>query len=629
VRRWALAGSAGLAFLAALGGVAHAGPSTADRAVQIRHVDTSGFPNIAVTVSVPAQVSAQDLRVRENHHSVSVVSVRSLAETSGKVDIVLALDTSNSVQGAPLAAAVTAARGFVEKLPPSIGVGLLTFSDRALVVQPITQEHAVILSALDSISATQQGTALFDGVSAAVGMFSTDAEHNIVLLTDGADVGSTKTLADAVAAARGHHITIFTVGLGADADVKVLQRFSGETGGTFTGAAEAELPTIYADLAGQLARQYVITYRSAATAGAEVTVGVGAAGDHDQALVLTPRSTTAGTQPVRGPLLHGVTGLGIVLGLSFFGVFLPLALVLVSVGRSRRDRELARRITVPSQTAPGQPARAQQGPTAWIPGSLVQVGERVAEVGGFKDRVGRRLERAGVPITPGEYVAGVALAFLAGAALGGLTTRNVFVALALALVGAIVPPVILSMKMKKRINTLHTQLPDVLMILASSMRAGHSFLQALDTVAKEIGEPSTQEFSRVVAEIRLGRPPEEALLDLAERVGTEEFRWAMVAVNVQRDVGGNLAEVLDTLAETVRERETVRRQVKVLSAEGRLSMKIMMALPPLLTLYMLKVNPSYMKILWTTRIGWFLIAGAAILMLLGILVARRIVRIDV
>ena len=124
-------------------------------------------------------------------------------------------------------------------------------------------------------------------------------------------------------------------------------------------------------------------------------------------------------------------------------------------------------------------------------------------------------------------------------------------------------------------------------------------------------------------------PPRELHEMWQEAVGTEEFKWAMMAVNVQREVGGNLAELLDTLAATVREREAVRRQIRVLSAEGRLSMWLLTVIPPLLMLYIVKVNPSYMRLLWTTRIGWALIAVASILMTTGFLVARKMVRIDV
>ncbi len=202
-------------------------------------------------------------------------------------------------------------------------------------------------------------------------------------------------------------------------------------------------------------------------------------------------------------------------------------------------------------------------------------------------------------------------------------------ALIFAVAGGVVPWAYLGFKLNQRVSDLHSQLPDVMTILASSMRAGHSFLQALDTVAKEVGDPTAPEFSRVVAEVRLGRPVEEAMNALAERVGTDEFKWAIMAVNVQREVGGNLAEILDTVAETVRERDTVRRQVKVLSAEGRLSVKILVALPFLMTLYIAKVNPGYIRLLWTTRPGLLMLGMAVVLMSIGIFWSRKVVKIDV
>ena len=127
--------------------------------------------------------------------------------------------------------------------------------------------------------------------------------------------------------------------------------------------------------------------------------------------------------------------------------------------------------------------------------------------------------------------------------------------------------------------------------MASSLRAGHSFLQSLDTVAKEIAQPAAAEFQRVVAEIRLGRPAEDALEALAERVGSPDFKWAVLAVNIQREVGGNLAEILDTVADTLRERAMLRRQIKVLTAEGRLSAWVLGLLPFGIALYMFAVNP--------------------------------------
>ena len=162
-----------------------------------------------------------------------------------------------------------------------------------------------------------------------------------------------------------------------------------------------------------------------------------------------------------------------------------------------------------------------------------------------------------------------------------------------------------------------------------SLRAGYSFLQALDTVSKEIGEPSASEFQRVVAEIRLGRPIDDALVAMAHRVHSDDLKWAVIAINVQRQVGGNLAEVLDIVSGTVRERAYIRRQVQVLSAEGRISVAILACLPIGVMLYISVVNGEYIKPLFTTTPGLILLVGGGLWMALGIFIMTRMVKIDV
>jgi tight adherence protein B len=194
---------------------------------------------------------------------------------------------------------------------------------------------------------------------------------------------------------------------------------------------------------------------------------------------------------------------------------------------------------------------------------------------------------------------------------------------------AAIPVIVAKVKVSRRDAKLHGQLADILMVLASSLRAGHGFFQALDLVAKEIGEPGSAEFGRVVAEVRLGRPVDEAMNAMAERVGSDDFKWAVLGVNIQREVGGNLAEILDTIADTVRERDAVRRQVHVLSSEGRLSIGILAALPFLVSLYIAKVNPGYLNLLFSTRVGLIMVVTAACLLCVGIFWMRKIVNIDV
>jgi tight adherence protein B len=194
---------------------------------------------------------------------------------------------------------------------------------------------------------------------------------------------------------------------------------------------------------------------------------------------------------------------------------------------------------------------------------------------------------------------------------------------------AVVPTVAASIVGRQRSAKLEEELPDVLQVIASSLRAGHSFLQALDSATTEVPEPSASEFGRVLSEVRLGRDAKEALEAMAQRVRSDDLGWAVLAISIQREVGGNLAEVLDTLAETMRERMAVRRQVKVLSAEGRLSMIVLFALPLGLGAYMAIVNPKYLGLLFSTQLGLVMLATAGCLMTLGMFWMRKVVKIDV
>jgi tight adherence protein B len=600
--------------------------------VLIRGVDERAFPTVNLTVSVggSSSLSLQDVAITENGVAVRPSSLRPLQQTGRGIDIVLAIDTSNSVAGQPLATALAAARAFIDQLAPGISVGIVTFAATPQVIQPITTDHSQVRSSLDSLS-TSAGTALYDAVSASAALFSGPGQHNVVVLTDGRDNKSRGNLQSTVAAAKANGVSVFSIGLGSAADEGVLRSLATRTGGTYSAATETSLGDIYQRLSGELSHQYVIVYRSASSAGTQVSIAVTVGGVTDTALALAPSAGSAPATSSRLPKLQGTVGLGVVLGLSFVTMFVLLVMLLGTNARASRQRDLARRMTAErrQEFAAAAPGRPDTGLGAWIPEPVVQAAERMAAAGGFSGGLEQKLEQAGLPLRVGEFVAASALAALLGVALGGLLLGNFLFALVFGVVGAVVPSVLLSMAIGRRTQKLQGQLADVVTILASSLRAGHSFFQALDMASKEIGEPAGPEFQRVVAEVRLGRPVDEALNAMAERVGSEDFQWAVLAVNIQREVGGNLAEILDTVAETVRERGTLRRQVQVLSAEGRLSLKILVALPFLIGLYIAKVNPGYMNLLFTTRIGWIMLGTGSALMVAGVLWARKIVKIDV
>jgi tight adherence protein B len=321
-----------------------------------------------------------------------------------------------------------------------------------------------------------------------------------------------------------------------------------------------------------------------------------------------------------------ITVAALVGGAAFFLGWMLLG----TAARAKADRSIAARMATITRGA-SQPlgqTPVEKG-TGWIPTSVTRFGKRFADRQGFSDRLDAKLEAAAVSVRSGEFVVITVVAAMVGALLGGAFLRTLLFAGIIGVAAGAGPSIALKVALDRRAEKLREQLPDVLTIMASSLRAGHSFLQALDTVAKEIAQPAREEFARVVAEIRLGRAAEDALEALADRVGSPDFKWAVLAVNIQREVGGNLAEILDTVSDTLRERAMMRRQIKVLTAEGRLSAWVLTLLPIGIGLYMFSVNPEYIGLLFTDRLGWIFLGIAVTLMVLGILWMRKIVNIDV
>ena len=322
--------------------------------------------------------------------------------------------------------------------------------------------------------------------------------------------------------------------------------------------------------------------------------------------------------------------LAVVVALVALAAFAMGWLLLGTAARVRADREMAARMAAIGRPVPQRTASAVDRPgTGWIPESVSSFGERFATSQGFGEKLDAQLEAAGISLRSGEFVVATVGAGLVAAVVAAAMLQNVLLAAVLGVVGALVPTVLLRTALSRRADKMREQLPDVLTIMASSLRAGHSFLQALDTTAREIQAPANVEFQRLVSEIRLGRPAEDALEALADRVGSPDFRWAVLAVNIQREVGGNLAEILDNVSDTLRERAMMRRQIRVLTAEGRLSAWVLAILPFAIALYMFAVNPKYISLLFTKQVGLVMLGVGGVLMVLGILWMRKIVDIDV
>ncbi len=238
-----------------------------------------------------------------------------------------------------------------------------------------------------------------------------------------------------------------------------------------------------------------------------------------------------------------------------------------------------------------------------------------------------RLEDAGIRIPPTNYLFMV-LAVSAVMAFLGLLLSGFVLAIVLALATPLLAWVSLRLLADRRRAKFDEQLSDNLLLITGGLRAGHSVLAALDAAAREADSPSSEEFARVVNEVRIGRDLDAALTDTAVRMTSDDFSWISQAIQINREVGGDLAEVLDNVGETIVERGEIKAQVRALSAEGKLSAIILMCLPFAIGLMLVVVNPSYVGTLTSHLLGWLMLSIGAVMLVIGGLWMRKIIRIE-
>ena len=239
-----------------------------------------------------------------------------------------------------------------------------------------------------------------------------------------------------------------------------------------------------------------------------------------------------------------------------------------------------------------------------------------------------RLIQAGVPLKGGEFLAFCSTAAVvlgAGLALAG---SSLYIAAAGGILAFFLPFRVLRYLALRRARTFESQLGDALLLAANSLRTGYSFLQAMEMVAREMPPPIAAEFARALRETHLGATTEEALNNMAERIRSKDFDIVVTSVLIQRQVGGNLAEVLDNISGTIRERVKIRGEIRTLTAQGRISGIVVGAMPVFLALALYWLNPEYISVLFTEPAGRLMLAGAIASQLIGAAIIRRIVNIE-
>ena len=580
---------------------------------------------------------------------------------------VLAVDTSGSLGDDGMAAVQTAAVAFLDAVPDAVEVGLVTFGDPAVAVLPPSTDRGAVRAAVAGLQSSG-GTALFDATVEATLMLPGEGIQRIVLLTDGADdnadgtgPGSDRTLDAAVAAVQGSAAGLTAVAFGDGTSQTELQALALAGGGQVVDATEADdLAGAFQAVAESIATDLVVTAQvpesldgargnlvlTAQAGNLTLTTAAFTTLAAPPAAAPSPEPSETAEMfplPVDVPAVAAASDRSPVLYAALAGIFLALltvAAVLVGLlrGRDPQQAQRQRSLAIYSlRSRGGGPRKVEQedapstrlGDSA-IARSAVEFAGRAVERRNATERLARTLDAASVPLRPGEWVVlHVAIAFGAGILLLLLSAGNILVMLAGLALGGLGPRIYLAVRTTRRKGAFLRVMPDTLGLMASGLRAGYSMPQAMDSVAREGQEPLRSEFNRALVEARLGVPPEDAMEGIADRMDSRDFRWVVMAIRIQREVGGNLAELLDTVAGTLRERARLRRQVDVLSAEGRLSAWIVGLLPVVFSLYLLVAQPGYLRPLYTEPLGFALLGLGGVMFLVGVLTLRWAVKVDV
>ena len=663
-RRVARLGSLLLAGLL-LGSLGLAAPAVGQQQeqlkVSLRDVDSaSGRLKVTVAMSGPAwtgeRLDSSAFTASIDGQQVQDVRATPLQKqrgASGKLAVFLAVDTSGSMlDNNNIDTARSAAAKFAGQMRAGTQMGVISFANTPNVVQDLTDDAGKAKDAIQALRVDdpQGDTALYDAVvRASEQLAGQPGQRNLFVLSDGRHEGTSTTLQQAIAAAKAAKVKVFTVGLevpGRPQDQVALGELAEATGGETVPTTADNVEALFGALGRNLASQYVVDLVLPPGVGSEVdfrlTVQVanGVVGEyHDERFFVGTQASPAAV-PVPAELpsapalsrLEGSQGRYVVALAGFAAILLVLLLFFGPGSSSTRPyRALRQRLSPYSLTPAISDDRARVtafGSSEWA-GRATAMAETLVRRGNLEETFLDRLEAAGLNMRVAEFV----LISLGSAFIPPLLvlilTRNFLLSVLMVLLGTVGPFLWLAMLASRRQAKFDEQLPSTLQLLSGALQAGHSLQQAVDTVVHEAGDPIAAEFQRVLTEARLGRPLEEAFEAMAKRTRSVDFEWTVMAIRLQRQVGGNLAEVLSTVSQTIRDRYSLKRQIRALSAEGRLSSLILSILPVLLFAALLVFNPLFLRPLFTTRLGIMMMAGSVVLMIFGVFWLKKITEIKV
>lgn len=612
-------------LLAGLGSVTPTLAQTGDD-LELQGIDTTGFPLVRAVVSGPT-LEGDDLDsafvVVEEGAEVPVDVVRL---RSDDLNLVIALDTSSSMQGEPIAQAKAAVASMLETLPATVPVSVVSFGGTTAVQSPFTIDRAATVASVDRLIAAG-GTRLFDGVEQS--LFQLDSQGGtgaLVVLADGDDTESTVTFseaADALASssARVSFVALETESFSADN----LEALADAGDGAVVSVGQAgDLVGAFEQVASSLATTYELRWRSGVTSETgEVEIslagssgGVTGSFAHDGPGEFVPQiATDTRTVGAGGPFSASWVPFVAAVAVSGGALVLFMGFRNSDGATERREERQQERDARKEERARGKSGMQER---------LEGLSAQMLEANNRGRSLDDRLDQAGLAVRANEFVVACAAIVVASLLVGVLLFGVPFFVL-----GALFPiigiPLTLKILTGRRRKAFITQLGDTIQLMTGSLTAGYGLGQTIDSVAREAESPTSEEFARVVMETRLGRSLEDALDAMSLRIQAPDFDWVVDAIKIQSSVGGDLAEILEQVGETIRARTRIKRQVDALTAEGKISALVLFCLPFGLGFFIFSSNPSYIEPLYTTGVGYVMMGAIAFMLTVGGLWLRKLV----
>ena len=616
----------------------------------INETDIDDYPEVDLYISFEEgsalgalDLQQEDFSVFENSEKVQDILAERIAVISDPIGVVLVIDTSGSMKGKPIEDAKSAALVFMNEMRKVDEFAIVGFADEVTTYSNFTSDRQKLAESISQINAEGE-TSLFDGLYISLNQFKErqDLQYKYaIVLSDGTDTVSKLSTRDVILKAQTDKITIYSISLMSyDYNPTDLKDISNSTNGELLIAADSgQLKELYGIISRKIRNQYRISYTSLwpNTEIIDVEVSIeksglsGSKGTDYENPYYAPAPTEI-IKSSRSPFLYLFDrwwAKYTIYGAIFLGITLFLYILIMII--IPRKKVLKGRTEIygykPAEMSIEDIIKERKGKIRFFDRIVILI-SRLSTKRGFGEVFETRLQRAGMSISSSEFIT-IHIISIIVISLGVyfLTGSYLLTFLILAAI-VLLPFIILNLRIAQRLRKFHDQLPDTLQLISGSLKAGYSFNQALSMIVEETTPPTSDEFRRVLSEIRMGLQETEALENMAKRIESEHFEWVVMSVNIQREVGGNLAEVMEIIADTIRERDTVMRQIKALTSEGRLSAYILIGLPIVLAIALSLLNREYISLLYTSLPGLIMIGIATIMMIIGIFWIIKIIRVE-